>query len=366
MNNFFFYLAMYLCLFTEKYDERTNIILKISIFTGNFLISFILKFYAVFNINGKEIYVDNFFFPLIFQLIAFFIIKKREVSVEKKEYRQIKAIFALFLLGVLDLIILRRYLIEEVHKRLQKYEMHKIMFQCFLFLFYQIYGKMSLWFLQKLKHVISQNLFLLLIKIYITNVLCSCIVLSLTRKQGVFINVFSFINFFLQLFSLYERESFSSKILQHAFFLCKYIFKLKNKRYCKLLSSNIDNELASTIAGSTNELMISISLVILNIIISEKSLFYPIYLLKDSSVNVICKTNLVKYVSIGAENLCFLFAINFFYFLYLIMKMKDKQRTKFSWKMENYNLLCKSIYFILIYAYIDVSFQFYLYLDLIN
>lgn len=188
-------------------------------------------------------------------------------------------------------------------------------------------------------------------------------ILPLTRGNENYnaINVFAFLNFFFQLFSLYQQKNF---IIHHFLLIIKLIFRIKNKRCC-LISKNI-NEKISLLAGATNEIVIAIILTVLNIAIFGKTVRYPLFDLGENKKDTFCKKSLEKDVFIGVENLCFIFAINFFFFAYLILKMKDKQKSKFLWKMENYSILVKIFYLVEIYALIDFNFQFYLELYLIN
>ena len=194
---------------------------------------------------------------------------------------------------------------------------------------------------------------------YIANVIGSCLILPLLRENDKSVRVFGFLNFCLQIFSLYKRQNF---FLYNFYRLLKLFFSLKQSKF----RCNENEELILNLAGSTNEVMIAITITIMNIIIFGKTYKYPSFTIGENKKNSFCRKKLEIEVTIGAENLCFLFIINCFFFLYLIMQMKDKRRSVFSWKIENYNVFTKTLYFIMIYAFIDSNFQYYLYLFLLD
>lgn len=360
----FYIVGIYLCLFEERLGTKFTWFGAL-IFAGSFLIILFVNHYKLIRINGQEIYADIFFFPLIFQIGTFIIISKRAGRFGSKEYKKILFVCILFFMGGLDQIILKRFLIDELNQQSKGFQHRKLFLQCFLFIFYQVYGKMFLGFLQKFKGVVLQNLFLYTTKVYIANAICSCVALPLTRKNGALIDIFSFLNFSVQLFSLYKQKNFVISTLRSAFAFLLYFFRMDKKK-CNVDSKKADQKLSSTIAGSTNGVIYYLIFVVLSILVTKKTFRYPQYDLNTNNNGKYCKKEvLVKNINIGPENLCFLFLINFFFFLYLILKMKDKKKSKFLWKTEQYHIFIKILYYILFYAFVDTGLQFYLYLDLI-
>lgn len=180
LGDFIYLFVLYLVFF----ENSKNILLRFFLFSGCCIISFNLKYFKIFQINNEKIVIDLFFFPYLFLIISFLTITKFKGNLQKKDYQKLVLSLFLFILGGLDFIVFRHFLIEKIYLQLSQFENNKIYFQCFLFIFYQIYGNVCLWAIQKFKDLISQNLFLLLIKIYISSVICSCIVLPTTRGNG--------------------------------------------------------------------------------------------------------------------------------------------------------------------------------------
>lgn len=182
------------------------------------------------------------------------------------------------------------------------------------------------------------------------------------KGNGKIITFFAFINFVLQLLSLYKQKNFIFHQILGVFVgNCRGFFPS-----VQVFKRNNHPDLSSIIAGSTNEVVIAMTITLINFLIFEKPVRYPVFDLGLLSKNELCKQNLDKEVKFSGEALCFLFGSNFFLFLYLILKMKDKRRTKFRWKFESYGLFMKTYYFIMLYFLIDINFQFYLYLYLLN
>ena len=102
----------------------------------------------------------------------------------------------------------------------------------------------------------------------------------------------------------------------------------------------------------------------LNILIFNKN-FQTSYYLPNQMVGN-CFTQLNKFFTFLPHNLCILFAINFFYFFFLLMKMKDNGKIKFFWKLEDYNYFIRIYSIVLIQVYADRNFEFYRSLNLIK
>lgn len=126
------------------------------------------------------------------------------------------------------------------------------------------------------------------------------------------------------------------------------------------------SEINSIQAGLTNEVMYVITFTILNVIIFNRAFQFTIFEYQNKKIKEFCAISFDNIVTFIPQNLCILFAINFFYFFYLIVKMKDDRKIKFFWKSENYNFLIRIYSLVLIQAYADHNFQFYLYLNLMD
>lgn len=357
----FYIWTFYLSLFKES----ESFVIRICLLIGSYIISFFFKYFKFFIFDDREIYIYATFFMFAFQIIMFIGLNKYKGSLGKEEFNQVLFSFALFIIGTVDLIVLRRYIIEEVYRKLSSFQFYKIYFQFFLFCYFNLYEKVVLSLLVTFQNKISKSLLLFLIKNYICSVLCSCIVLPLTRDNGLTLSVLSYLNFFFQISSLYKQRNFILHIITSIFLKnCKgnCIFKLT-----RLFQKNIVNQnLFSTIAGSTNEVMITITFALINVLIFGKTINYPLFDLGEIKQDVVCRRNFENEVTLGVEKLLFLFVINFIFFIYLILKMKDKKKSKFQWKIESYDLLIKTFYYVIIYTFIDFNFQFYLYLYLLK
>lgn len=358
LGNFIYSWTIYILLF----ETNKNFLLKVFLFAGCFIIIFFFQYFERFEINDQETHLDKSIFPCLFLMITFIVITFCKGKISKKDYKKVGLSLCLVFIGGVDFIVFRHFIIEKVHSELRKFDHDQIYFQLFLFISYQIFGNILIKLFQKFKNNISQNLFLLLIKIYISSVICSCIVLPLTRGNGLATSSLAFLNFFLQITSFYKQKNlFLHKI-------CSF-FEKKYKKSCpifKIFRGNINDDVSSIIAGSTNELVISMTSVLINIKIFGKTIRFPTFDVGQSKKNSFCKKFIGDVYEIGVENVCFLFGINFFLFLYLILKMKDDNRTTFKWKIESYGVLMKTYYNIMIYFLIDLDFQFYLYLYLIG
>ena len=141
IGDFLYIWAVNLCLFDEK---LTNKYIKCLTLLGSLIICFLIKYFKIIQINDKKIYFDVYFFPLLFQMVLFSIYTKSKKNIERKEWTKIFLTFVFLIMSALDLIILRRFIIQEIYYFFAEAKYQKIIFQCILFLLYQIYGKIML------------------------------------------------------------------------------------------------------------------------------------------------------------------------------------------------------------------------------
>lgn len=200
-SSFFFNWLTGLCLFEEKSQKVVNVFM----FFGVLTITFILKYRGVYLIIIGNLNLDVFFFPFLFQLILYLSFKKYQKNIGKKQILRIVFVIIFFLIGFFDHLIIRQYLLRLVYISLQDIQNKKMIFQCFLFVLYQIYGKIFLKVFIKFKEefgeLISKNLLIFSIKYCAINVLSSCIVLPVVKQDIKYAQIFAIVNFLAQLIS---------------------------------------------------------------------------------------------------------------------------------------------------------------------
>lgn len=346
---FFFNWWMMLCLL----EEKTQNIVKALMFLGVLTITFIIDYHRKYLLTIGNNDFDQYVFSVLFQVVFYLVVKIYQKSLAKRQLIRLCLVIAcLFIVGF-DEIFMRYYFIQMVYASLKGIQNRKIVFQCFLFLFYQIKGKVFLGILNKFKEHIPTNLFLFSIKYYIIDVLASCVVLSVVYdEEEDYVKFFAIFNFSAQLISLYLQENF----ILRCFWSLINFFKCKKRKKLKEEKINY-SEIKSIIAGLTNEAMYGITFAVMNILIFNRSM--QLFRYKNLNCFVNFDANFVLFIP---QNLCVLFAINFFYFFYRIFKMKDDGKIKFLWKLEDYSFVIR-IYVIAIFqAYADHSFLFYMFL----
>ena len=198
-----------------------------------------------------------------------------------------------------DHYIIRQYLIKLVYVKLQDSPNHNIIFQFFLFLFYQIHGKIFLSILNKFRSKIPKNLFLYTLKYYIINVLFSCTILSIIYTETKYMEIFTIFNFSTQMFSLYVQKN----IFWHYF--CR-LFKFLKRNHNNTYSKKTNSEIKSIIAGLTNESIYAITFTLLKIIIFNRTFQFTIYEYGPKTFENFCVTsfdNLVTFIPRKPRNL---------------------------------------------------------------
>ena len=355
-NNAFYNFGVGLCFF---FEEKSQKFMNIIMYGGVLGIIFIIHYKGKYLISIGNLKLDAILFSVLFQVIYYVVIKAYQRSFRKVELLRIFFIIIFFFIMFVDHYIIRQYLIKLVYVKLQDSPNHNIIFQFFLFLFYQIHGKIFLSILNKFRSKIPKNLFLIAIKYYIINVLFSCTILSIMYTETKYMQIFAIFNFSSQMISLYVQ----SNIFWHYF--C-YLLNFLKRNHDNKYSKNTNSEIKSIIAGLTNESIYAITFTILKVIIFNRTFNFTIYEYGPKNFKKFCVTSFDNLVSFIPQNIFLLFAINFFYFLYLIMKMKDDGKVRFLWKTEEFTLLIRIYSIVLIQGIADINFQFYLHLQLLK
>ena len=345
---FFFNWWVALCLL----DEKSPIIMKILMFLGVLTITFLIDYHGKYMLVIGNTDFDQYVFSVIFQVVFYVFAQMYQKELTKKQFTKLGFVIVyLFIVG-LDEIFIRFYFIQMVYGRLKNIPNRKIVFQCFLFFFYQIKGKLFLGILNKFKKSIPANLFLFSIKYYIIDVLSSCVVLALVYDQVKNVQMFAIFNFSAQLISLYLQENVLLR------YFCSLINFLRCKKNQKQKEKKISySEIKSIIAGLTNEAIYVITFAVMNIIIFNRTM----QLIKIENLFCVIYWN-SDFVIFNPQNLCVLFAINFFYFFYRIFQMKDDGKIHFLWKLEDYSFFVRVYVIAIFQGYADNSFFFYMYL----
>ena len=357
-NTYFYNWAVGLCLL---FEEKLQKILFTIMFIGVLIVNFIVNYNRQYILLIGNFSLDVVCFTVLFQVVFYLVVKIYQRKFRKIEIFRLPIVMVLFLLCFADHYIIRQYLIKLVYVSLDNIPNNKIIFQCFLFVFYQLHGKVFKNILNRFKDKIPKNMLIYLIKYYIINVISSCTLLSVVFSEEKHIELFAIFNFCTQLFSLYSQGN----IILHYFLILMNFLKPKNKQKEKKKIQK-DSEINSMIAGLVNESIYIITFTILNIIIFDRTFQFSFYDYGTKKMKDFCVTSFDKLVTFIPINLFLLFAINFSYFVYMIFKMKSCEKTKFLWKTENYSLLIRIYSLVLFQGNADMNFQFYLYLNLIN
>ena len=352
---FFYNMWVALCLFDEDFHK----IPKILMFFGTLFIIVLIRHYKTSVLVIGEMIFDENIFSALFQVVFYLCVQIYQKDFGRKQIVRLFLVFVYFIIVAFDDMIVRQYLIKFVYIKLENFENGKIIFQFFLFIFYQINGKIFLGILNRFRSKIPKNCFLFSIKYYIINVLSSCTLLPIVYSNEKQIQFFAIFNFSAQLISLYLQEN----IFLHYISIIVDFLKDKMTKHSKNKKNN-NTEINSMIAGLTNEAMHAIIFASMNIIIFNRN--FEGWLYENLRIQGTCFTNFDNLIIFIPQNLCILCAINFFYFFYLIMQMKDDGKIKFLWKLEEYNFFVRIYYIVLIQVYADRNFQFYLSLYLIQ
>ena len=340
--------------------QKSNTLVIFIIDSVCILMNLFIEYFETSQLNFGQLELDLYIFPFLFQSLGYTIIKILTKKIGINEMLKIFLAIGIFIVVLIDHFFFRQYLLELVYTSLKEYERHKIIFQCFLFVFYQTYGIIFIWILTKAYNKISANLLILLVKYHTINVLCSCIILPVILMEDRFTQIFGIFNFSVQLLSLYLQEN----LFVHYIMKIRTFFK--NSKDHKKNRKNFGLKIKSIIAGSTNEVVYSITFSIINVLIFNKTIGLAIYSFDTDDNPFLCKLNFENFISFNPENLCLIFAINLFYFLYLVTEILDKRKVKFLWKLESYWFPIKIYHFILFQVYVDDNFQYFLYLSLLK
>ena len=333
---------------------------------GAFLISIIIQFYKYSGDYLVKSNLDTYCFLISFEICGFLLLSWK-LGYDCK-YTIYKIIFTGVVCGLLyfDHYIMRNYILLMLFINVKKwnFDYHQIIFQGFLFLWFQIYGQFLFWLLRKMisssknsmRALCSKNLHLIIIKYYLADVICSCIMLPMTANSGSSTSIFGFMNFMFQLLCLYK-----SKNVVFFYFLKFVAYVLRKK---KKPSSN--DKLKSIIAGTTNEVMILLIFFLINFSIFQKNFQFINFDIGSAKKDDYCKLKIPKEFSFKGENAFFLLFISIFLFGTYLIEMKERKVMKISWKMESYFFIHRIWYFTQIYFVIDLNFQFYLSLQLLK
>ena len=355
---YFYNWGVGLCLF---FEEKHHKIVNTFIFLSVLGIIFSIDYSEKYVLRIGKMNFDHFIFPSIFQVFVYLFLKIWQRRLRKMEFFRICFAVIMFIFVFIEHFIIRLFLIEQIYLSLQDFPNHKIYFQCFLFFFYQIHGLVFLSILTRFRSKIPSNLFLYAIKYYIINVLSSCTMFSIVYNEEKYIHIFAILNFTTQLLSLYMQNN----IFWH--YCCQLIKFFKKKKDKVSENKKDDNfEIKAIIAGLTNESMYGITFTLLNIIIFNKTFQFSLYDYGPKKDKNFCLMDFDGLVSFNPQNLCLLFTINFFYFFYLLYKLKDDKKIKFIWKMEDYSFPIRIFSIILFQGNADIHFQFYMYLNLLD
>ena len=152
------------------------------------------------------------------------------------------------------------------------------------------------------------------------------------------------------------------------YYLCILISSISKKR--RDIETNINkqanSDIKSIIAGLTNETMYGITFTLLKIIIFDRTSQFSLYDYGPKIAKNFCVASFDDLATFTPQNLCILFAINFFYFFFLLYKLKDDKKIEFLWKREKYSFPIRIYLIILLQGNADIHFQFYMYLNLLD
>lgn len=265
-SRFYYNWAVDLCLF----ETKTKKIVKIIMFLGVLLMIFFIDYYSRHVISFGAMNLDVFLFPVLFQILLFLLYQFKSLST--RNILKIFIILIFFILFFIDHYAMRQFLIQLIYMNLEKTKGKNIIFQSFLFVFYQIYGRFFLWILAKLRKKMPSNLFFLLIKYHINHVLCSCVILTLISLEEKYTQLFAIFNYALQIMSLYVQDN----VLLHYFYIIFHFAKRRNHKKENNEKNDL-SEIKSIIAGMTNEAVYTIIFTLLNIIIFKRTFGLTIY-----------------------------------------------------------------------------------------
>lgn len=366
-NCFFYILMTYHCLFYFLNDIGIATYKKVFLFSLGLLIAWIAKFLKLNDIYLAQNDSDLYTALLIFGIVLYFIIRK-SLQIDKRKH--LKNLF--IYLGMVSSFFIHRYLfkfylIYNFYMSISDLELNykKVVFQIFLFCYYQTYGYILLLIIakiyedEKVKKIENPNRFLIVIKFYVANAICSCIALPLIQMQSEVSILFGIGNFIFQIITLYKKKNF---ILDFMIKILNYFFRKKLPFKLITHDSALNENLKSIIAGSTNEMVIAFTLYLLNITIFKRTLLFEDIDFGNNALNK-CKLRLVDKFELKIEMVLLLFGINFFVFVFLVFEMKDEGKVEMRWKMESYNWMFRGVLIVMFCFVIDVNFQFFLFLQ---
>lgn len=335
-----------------------QIYIKIFIFFYASITSITLKMLKLLKILPWNIELDVHILNIISGfVVAHILIKKFKIS-----FKEIKAYFyvswILVILLILHYYVIKAYCVTQLFNICSKIIYGNYLFQIFLFIYFQIYGKIIYILMIKFFTISDiqikklNNSVLVFLKYFICDVICSCISIPILNDLFSIEALFGLLNFIFQLITFYNQKNY---ILN---FVTKLFFFIFNKKFDKYKSNKIEKKCKSIIAGSTNEIMIIIFCKILIIMIFRRFLC-PIAASRNVKLVIDCTLLINPNIQIKIENFISLILINFFIFTYLIFHMIDKNKIKITWKIESFNPFLKTYFIVLLHFVLDINIQFY-------
>jgi hypothetical protein len=185
-------------------------------------------------------------------------------------------------------------------------------------------------------------------------------IVQIEQKNFILLQLFAILNFTLQLLSLYSKDSFIWELLNKIFAF------FKERRPVQTKTIQNDSEIKSILAGITNEAVYVLFFTSLNISIFQRTFHWPSFDYGSKKAKRFCTISFENIITFNPQNIFILFAINFFYFFYLILPIKDQKKAKFSWKLDDHTFLTRIWSAILFQGQADVNFQYYIYLYLLG
>ena len=96
----FYIWTFYLGLF----KEAEGFIIRILLFMGSYLVTFLINYYKIFVFDDREIYVYGIISIVLFQILVFICLKQCKGCFGNEELKQISLTFMIFIIGTVDLV----------------------------------------------------------------------------------------------------------------------------------------------------------------------------------------------------------------------------------------------------------------------
>lgn len=358
----FGYFIMFPCLLKALTEKTQNNYKYIIFIIGNFINLFMtsLKSFKMFEIGillkiDIDIYMINF---LILMMIFMFILWKYDLKFQYyKSYIFITT--CLFSLLSTDYYVMKGYVIFEFYKFFIKQTLGKFWFQIFIFIYFQIYGRILRYlFISFFKSIDNSDgltdSILLFLKNYLSSALASSLIIPLVIDGSYVSNIFGLFNFALQLAIFYEENIISSNLKKILiFFGC-----LKRNNF-KIKIDPVEAKVNAIVSGSTLEIA-CLLILRMAVIIGYRRFLTKIHAYTELHLVENCYLLINESIEFYPENLLILIGLVYMVFTCALFKFKDQIAfQKYIWKLESFNFFQKTFYLFMLHHIADIHLQFY-------